>query len=193
MSRRDTILVAALLNVGLLLVLLVSALKNREVGFFSSKETDVSSLVIETKEEIALEESSSNPVLAVEEGSHSSESAPPEIEVVVQKGDMLEKIAKHYNTSVAAIVKTNALSSTQLKIGQVLKINPLEEGQSPAAKAREAMLSAAPSNFYTVKTGDNPWMIAVKHHIKVDELLKLNNMSEEKARRLKPGDQIQIR
>lgn len=46
--------------------------------------------------------------------------------------------------------------------------------------------------YYTVKNGDNPWTIAVKNHMKVDELLKLNHLDADKAKRLKPGDQLRI-
>ena len=92
-------------------------------------------------------------------------------------------------------MKVNHLSSSQLKIGQVLKIasSSKDSIQTPAAKVQATLLESAPSKFYTVKTGDSPWTIAVKNHMKVEELLKLNNMSEDKARRLKPGDQLRIR
>jgi LysM repeat protein len=48
-------------------------------------------------------------------------------------------------------------------------------------------------DYYTVKVGDNPWMIAMKHHLKLEELLKLNGLNEEKARKLKPGDRLRIK
>lgn len=47
--------------------------------------------------------------------------------------------------------------------------------------------------FYVVQCGDNPWTIAIKHHIKVSELLKLNHLDNKKARQLKPGDRLRIR
>lgn len=109
------------------------------------------------------------------------------VEVKVKKGDVLEKIAKQHHSTVDEIMKLNQLSSTNLKIGQVLKVAP-KEGK----KATSAVADAAPK-LYTVKNGDNPWTIAVKNHMKVEELLKLNHLDEEKARRLKPGDQLRIR
>jgi peptidoglycan DL-endopeptidase LytF len=108
--------------------------------------------------------------------------------VTVKKGDVLEKIAKAHQTSVTALMKANNLSSTQLKIGQVLKV-PAKEGSPP-------VLSAQPSaamEYYIVKEGDSPWLIATKNHVKVDELLKLNNLDEQKARKLRPGDRLRIR
>jgi peptidoglycan DL-endopeptidase LytF len=118
------------------------------------------------------------------------------IEVKVKKGDVLEKIARHHHSSVAEIMKLNNLHSTNLKIGQVLKI----PSKSPTI-AKAPSQTAAPASstdggsvkYYTVKPGDNPWTIAVKNHMKVEDLLKLNNMDEGKAKKLKPGDQIRIR
>ncbi len=212
MSRRDTIIVAALINAGLLVVLFVSALKNQEegesvaLGKPSSEliQTEVA-LINEPKkiaeeaiafiDPIATSSSFMNDledVTAVSVAPQAvaiEEDSPIWMDVKVKKGDMLEKIARRHHTSVAELMKANNLSSSQLKIGQVLKVASKE----PAPKVQTTVLDAAPSKFYTVKTGDSPWTIAVKNHMKVDELLKLNNMSEEKARRLKPGDQIRIR
>ena len=47
--------------------------------------------------------------------------------------------------------------------------------------------------YYTMKVGDNPWAIAMKHHMKVEELLRLNGLNEERARKLKPGDRLRTR
>jgi peptidoglycan DL-endopeptidase LytF len=116
---------------------------------------------------------------------------PAMIEVRVKKGDALEKIARAHHTTVVDIMKLNQLSSTRLSIGQVLKIQPgqskVENPTAPASNPNEAT-----SKYYTVRSGDNPWTIAVKNHMKLDDLLKLNGLNEEKARRLKPGDQIRI-
>ena len=109
-------------------------------------------------------------------------------QVKVKKGDALEKIARAHRTSVQEIMRLNKLSSTQLKIGQVLKIPSKEGKQSFAGKGQ-----TSDTHFYIVKNGDNPWTIAVKNQMKVEELLQLNGLDEEKARRLKPGDQLRIR
>lgn len=109
------------------------------------------------------------------------------IDYKVKKGDVLEKIARHHHCSVDQIMKANQMASSYLKIGQVLKIpkKPLPAAQ-PAAPTETAQ-------YYTIKNGDNPWTIAVKHHMKLEELLRLNQLDEEKARKLKPGDQLRIR
>lgn len=113
-------------------------------------------------------------------------------EVKVKKGDALEKIARTHHTTVQELMRVNKLSSTQLKIGQVLKI-PTKNAKGKASSATAVASNSGETKHYTVKNGDNPWTIAVKNHMKVDELLKLNGLDEEKARKLKPGDQLRIR
>ena len=122
------------------------------------------------------------------------------VEVKVKKGDVLEKIARHHHTTVAEIMKANRLTSTNLRIGQVLKIpnktikkaetSSIAYSPSAPATATATATSDNSAKFYTVKKGDSPWTIAVKNHLKVEELLKLNNMSEDQARRLKPDARL---
>ena len=106
------------------------------------------------------------------------------IEVTVVSGDSLAKIASRHGSTVEAITSANHLKTTVLQIGQKLMV-PAKSATPEKAKTNEA--------YYIVKQGDNPWTIAVKNQIKVDELLKLNNLNEEKARRLRPGDRLKIR
>lgn len=62
------------------------------------------------------------------DGAVSQEKAEQFITIVVKKGDFLERIAKANGTTVNAIMKLNNLTSTQLKIGQLLRVpEPKEE------------------------------------------------------------------
>lgn len=124
-----------------------------------------------------------------------NQTTPEFTEVKVKKGDVLEKIARHHRTTVAEIMKANKLTNTNLRIGQVLRIpnKSIRKAEpSTVVFSPQSAVVDADAKYYTVKKGDNPWTIAVKNHLKVDDLLKLNNMSEEQARRLKPGDKIRI-
>ena len=67
-------------------------------------------LKIRTKEESIVEECFGN------------ESPDKNIEYIVKKGDSLYSIAKKYNTDVSTIMKNNNLKSSNLSIGQILKI-----------------------------------------------------------------------
>lgn len=228
MNRRDTIIVAALINAGLLIVMFVSALKDHGTEGQIATAAPVSILknheraatgepkkIIGDEVDAALkqymqQDPLQTPVaIAVNTPAPSFtqeavvirtplaaqevpvvEPASGVIEVKVKKGDMLEKLARQHRSSVPEIMKANHLLSTQLKIGQVLKIPSVSHAPPVKTENQEAETT---SKFYTVKPGDSPWTIAVKNHMKVEELLKLNSMSEDKAKRLKPGDQIRIR
>jgi peptidoglycan DL-endopeptidase LytF len=243
MTRRDTIIVTALVNAGLLMILFIGALKNEdakeekivkvetkaphpylgsyerkgdsevkkvmgdEVDFVLKQYKEVNPQVQEAPKPI-VKAPQAAPLSFVEDLKTVTVEAPSflrkeeetpllvstpskkeEILVVVKKGDVLEKIAKQNKTSVSEIMKLNALTSTQLKIGQVLKVVALEEKKEELVKKP---LDPTSAKYYVVKPGDNLWTIAVKNHIKVEELLQLNHLNEEKARRLKPGDKIRI-
>lgn len=258
MSRRDTIIVAVLVNAGLLIVLFASALKSTietpvvstpastsfvepQQQVFAKKEAPVApftqaspapSTTLGDEVDHALQQhlyasqstpaipapvsaqksfaddlrsfslvdpSSAAPVLPAE--APKQEAVAEFIEIKVKQGDVLEKLARHNQTTVAEIMQINHLNNTNLKIGQVLKVaNPALKksdiiSQSPShvtTVTPEAKKNEAGIKYYTVKKGDNPWTIAVKNHMKVEDLLKLNNLSEDQARRLKPGDQLRI-
>ncbi len=252
MSRRDLIIIAVLVNAGLMTIFFVSALKsNGPDEAFASNSTPTSSFAdmkVATQatpsdeiDQVLREHSTaaldapvasavpSSPVMptsapltaaasapsfaddlkaiSMSESAKTSTFSPSVSEVVpkanrafteikVKKGDVLEKLARQHGVSVEEIMSFNQIVSTRLKIGQTLKIPtkaPKNEQAPAPATTMAASKGDASAQYYTVKNGDNPWTIAVKNHMKVEELLKLNDLTEEKARRLKPGDKLRIR
>lgn len=247
MNRRDVIIIAVLINAGLLVVLCASALKsgNNQPELVMQKEAIMNTPMIiqnnlplvrgDEVDQVLSQFATVNPSLQTtppvsmptpilqpysENVQNSFSDFSSEIpalvpaqslktlpstqedkaetgfkEVMVKKGDALEKIARVHHTTVQELMRVNRLSSTQLKIGQVLKIPATKNAKtvavSPKSSSTPPQLSE--EKYYIVKNGDNPWTIAVKNHMKVDELLKLNGLDEEKARKLKPGDQLRIR
>lgn len=87
----------------------------------------------------------------------------------VKKGDSLYSIAKRYNTTVNDIVKLNNLKSTNLSIGQSLRIpekyNSLNNGTIPSY------------TNYVVKRGDTLYSIARNNNLTVDQIIKDNNLA----------------
>jgi hypothetical protein len=71
-------------------------------------------------------------------------------------------------------------------------VKPVLVREEPAPKTSESKV-VDEGKYYIVKSGDNPWSIAIKNHIKFDELLRLNHLDEEKAKKLKPGDKLRIK
>lgn len=237
MTRRDTILIAVLVNAGLLVVLFATALPSKNAGKISSEPlaqitpVEIVPAPVPVHAALPTDEVDQvlkqyNPQITQEaplaantvgdfqtqgtEIDHSSTFTTPTrvetianpnfIEVKVKKGDVLDKIARNHHCQVDEIMRLNSLSSTRLHIGQVLKVPSKSEKKETVAVKKvenpQPVQEAPPSTgvkYYTVKVGDNPWTIAVKNHMKVEELLKLNNLNEDKARRLKPGDQIRIK
>jgi len=233
MDRKKTVMIAVMINAGLLVVLFIAALSSQDDGV--STEIAQAPLASTTKplfpnEADALFQQA--PVAAlpvqvpvvlkspsvetfrspevIETAVHKLPPSAVEVvasipqaisrgdtkgtDVVVKKGDSLEKIAKAHHTTVDEMIRLNQLPGSFLRIGQVLKI-PEVKKSSQIAKAKpvqEVATSASPE-YYTIKVGDNPWGIAMKHHIKVEELLKINHLTEERARKLKPGERLRIR
>jgi len=231
MNRKNTILVAVMINAGLLAVLLVASLTTQseitpsnamisdaphqlpkfdDTPLFSELQNVMPEPIVKSLEiPIVLAnpeplQHALPPLVAEAPPAQLPIPAPPVVvappviapstpmplnQITVKKGDSLEKIAKANHTTVEQILKLNNLSNSFLKIGQVLKI-PTERA---VAKAPEKKVVEAGPEYYTMKVGDNPWAIAMKHHMKVEELLRLNGLNEERARKLKPGDRLRTR
>lgn len=211
MNRKDTILVAVLINAGVLVVLFTSALKNKQADLViqHSDPAPVIEQKIETAslvkddlelaiERAKLQEQATEAVPQAPQEVAASVSVSPIaqepsfIEVSVKQGDFLAKIAKRYQVNVEDIMRANALKNTNLKIGQVLKI---PQGVKPLVPVVAASSEQTPAGvkFYTIKPGDNPWTIAQKHKMKVEELLDLNHLTKEKAKSLKVGDKLKVK
>lgn len=230
MNRKNTILLAVLINAGLLVVLFVTALTStedlsmppthemsavpnkhelgaplfgddfdlamRQPTTLSTQETLVLPQVLPEVKPVQSATVHVLPPAAITPASVHAVPSPSRpngtAEVIVKKGDTLEKIAKAQKTTVDEIIKSNHLPSSFLRVGQVLKM-PAERSLVPVAKGKSSEKAEQAPDYYTVKVGDNPWTIAMKNHIKVDELLKMNALNDEKARKLKAGDRLRIR
>lgn len=239
MSRRDTMIIAVLVNAGLLAVLFMMAINSEDDKTNQSVETNQSTVLINPPEPLqtnafvaenssgdevdnALKDFASTPtpqlVSLDDDGLDeelNSEPLPEKIvveenvkeilgksyiEITVKSGDSLDKIARANKTTVSAIKKANKLETEKLKIGQVLRL-PLKAAEAPIAPTTVAAPKAPEpkaaqqneTQYYTIKKGDNPWKIAKQFNMKVDDLLKLNALNEEKARNLKVGDKIRVK
>ena len=159
--------------------------------YLASSSSEVVTNILEKDEEGMVQVSS--PIIEDEESTvvHKLPQITKEendyLEVVVKKGDNLEKIAKNYNSSLKEILRINDLKTTFLRVGQTLLVPKTSNILTEKEKIIDDL------KYYTIKCGDNPWTIAMKHHLKVDELLRLNHLNEEKARKLRPGDKLRIR
>lgn len=228
MNRKDTILVAVLINAGVLVVLFTSALKNKNtekmviheepVALVQEAKIDNLSIMkdeIDLAIEQAKKEQDAKQVASIapsgseivfdqqpsQEIAKQLDPTAPQpsltyVEFTVKKGDFLAKIAKRYNVAVEEIMKANNLKNSNLRIGQVLKIPQTSSENIAAVKAKinsPSQDATVGQKFYTIRSGDNPWTIAKKHNMKLDELLKMNNLTAEKAKQLKVGDKLKVK
>lgn len=250
MSRRDTILIAVIINTGLLAILFATAviydpmdkiLEQSEVDsklaenrdpliqdsssstILSNQTTDEVDHVLNAYRQqmnsyVALDHSTdvfiNEPVLPTTQSMlEIEEDTPPEellssssikntVEIVVKKGDVLEKIARANGTTVTAIKKMNQLQGERLQIGQVLKVPGKKDlSQTLIAEAlpvkkpdyKDKEIKCCESQYYVIRSGDNPWKIARQFNVKFEEILRLNQLDEASARNLKVGDRIRVK
>lgn len=95
----------------------------------------------------------------------------------VRSGDSLHSIANRHQVTVSTLKDLNKLSSSHLRIGQVLSI----PGQ-PVIAARETLhpLTTAQrtqQRTYRVKSGDSLWQIAKHHQVAVKDVRRWNKLS----------------
>jgi len=87
----------------------------------------------------------------------------------VRRGDNLNAIARRHETTLAMLVKLNHLKMTDpLYVGRKILI-PVAEPEPAAAR---------PLKRYTVKKGDTLFSLAKSCNITVDELRKINHMTD---------------
>jgi peptidoglycan endopeptidase LytF len=128
----------------------------------------------------------------------------------VKSGDSLWKIARAQNVTVTALKQANNLSSDSLKVGQKLHIpaatatttaSANNGGSTPTVNAGIATASysdwhepgTATENGQTihyVDFGESPALIAKKYGVKVEDLMKVNNITD--ARRIVVGQKLII-
>lgn len=115
----------------------------------------------------------------------------------VKSGETLSSIANKYGLTVAQLKKSNKLKGDFLALKQRLKIKEKQEievieKQKPVVKQlvkvdsvkvetlnKETEMTEAKSEFHTVKKGETLYSISKTYGVKVNELIKINNLKTE--------------
>lgn len=110
----------------------------------------------------------------------------------VQAGENLGNIATKYGTTVNKIMALNGMSSTNIYVGQRLKIESTkagaDTGSTPVAKPKT---QASQVKYYSVQSGDTFGKIAQRHGKSISQLKQLNpGINIEK---LRLGQKIRVR
>ena len=101
----------------------------------------------------------------------------------VRSGESLSVIARRYKVSVRELQKWNNISDPRkLRAGQTLTLF-----HSPAPAAATA--SSGPIK-HTVRSGDSLWSIAKRYKVKVNDLMRWNDLSRNAV--IQPGQSIKI-
>lgn len=119
------------------------------------------------------------------------ERSTTQITHTVKKGETLGKIAQKYKCTVTDLKRWNNLKSTNIQVGQKLKVYPPENqnvGSGNSSNNKPASSSNS-TTTYTVKSGDSLWSIAKKFNVTVDHIKKLNNL---KNNDIKVGQKLKI-
>lgn len=230
MNRRDTIIIAVLLNAGVLAILFMLAVNEKEEQVYdrhlpaivhrepAKAEAKIVAAAKPAAEEFfdfTLDDSFTavdDQGVPMEEYAFIEESKAPEpqkaakgvstnaqtasesyVEVVVKKGDSLDKLARMNGTTIESLKRANNLKSDMLAVGQTLRVPAGKKAAALSkAESRPALEEANGAVYYTIKSGDSPWKIARQNNMNLDDLLRLNGLDEDKARNLKIGDKIRI-
>ncbi|MCP4048671.1 MAG: LysM peptidoglycan-binding domain-containing protein, partial [Gammaproteobacteria bacterium] len=101
----------------------------------------------------------------------------------VRPGDSLSVIARRYKVSVRELQKWNNISDPRkLRAGKTLT---LFHSPAPAAVS----VRSGPTN-HTVQRGDSLWSIAKRYKVKVNDLMRWNDLSKNSI--IQPGQSIKI-
>ncbi len=119
------------------------------------------------------------------------ERSTTQITHTVKKGETLGKIAQKYKCTVTDLKRWNNLKSTNIQVGQKLKVYPPENQNVSSGNSsnNKPASSSSGTTTYTVKSGDSLWSIAKKFNVTVDHIKKLNNL---KNNDIKVGQKLKI-
>lgn len=221
MNRRDTIIVAVLINAGLLLILFITAINSgptpsvpvattvdspsNEVEMLATAPS-VAPIENEEVDQLFSELSDTSQDLLTEDKIASTES--PSSRLVAPSVDFHPSFQNEYivvtvkqGDYLAKIAKANGTTVEEIMRFNRLPNHHLQIGQLlkvPSKKTASPPHTVSANltrddRYYTIVSGDTPWRIAQKHNIKLDDLLKLNGLDRETAKTLRPGQKLRIR
>ncbi len=104
----------------------------------------------------------------------------------VQRGETLTALAARYGVTINQIVNENNLRSTNIQVGQRLRIN----ADASRARSSATTTNAGPSTVrHSVRRGENLTMIAQRYGVTVRQIMDWNNLRNSTIR---PGQRLRI-
>jgi membrane-bound lytic murein transglycosylase D len=110
----------------------------------------------------------------------------------VAPGDTLFAIAQRFGASVESLREVNRLRDSDLRVGQQLTIPGQRVAVAPIPRApgRVSVSSTVPAS-HRVQPGDNPWSIARRYNLALDDLLAWNGLDSDAV--LSVGQNLALR
>lgn len=107
----------------------------------------------------------------------------------VRQGDTLEKIARRNGTTITQLCKLNGISRNKtIRAGERLRVTGKASAKAPKESTGR---SGKGGSSYTVRKGDTLFKIASSHGMSVNELCRLNGISENKI--LREGQKLKVK
>ncbi|MFL4475165.1 LysM peptidoglycan-binding domain-containing protein [Paeniglutamicibacter sp. MACA_103] len=152
------------------------------------KFNKLSSDLIKPGQVLRLGGSSSSKASPKASSSNSGSSAKAQTYKVAQ-GDVMGSIAKKLGVSLAAVrtAAGNPANDT-IYVNQTLRFG--SSASSAPAKSAPKSGSTGSQGTYTVKSGDFPSTIAIRHNMSVSAFMRLNNLSNRDI--IRPGQKLKI-
>lgn len=104
----------------------------------------------------------------------------------VRNGENLWVIARKYKVTVKDLARWNGISNTRsIHPGQRLRV-----GSKPNTSNSAAVTASTKPSTHRVQRGDSPWTIARRYRIKLDDLLRWNQLNSSSV--LQPGQTLRV-
>lgn len=122
--------------------------------------------------------------------------ATPRGRYTVRSGDSLSVVAARTKVSMRELRALNHLSSTQLRLGQVLRLpGPIKQVAAATVKPVAANTATAETRTtipgtHVVTRGDNLWDVARHYHVSAEALAKANGVTSRTV--LKLGQKLRL-
>lgn len=96
---------------------------------------------------------------------------------VVQRGDSLSKLAIKFNTSVKKIMELNGLKSTNIRVGQKLKLPEASSAASSSASKSDSDALKG-KRVHKIAKGETLGLLSKKYNISIAKLMDLNSIKD---------------
>lgn len=97
---------------------------------------------------------------------------------VVQKGDSLSKLAIKFNTSVKKIMELNGLKSTNIRVGQKLKLPEAGSAAGSTGSSKSDSEALKGKRVHKIAKGETLGLLSKKYNISIAKLMDLNSIKD---------------